>query len=262
MIASTTCWATRPSHVDGPTATPAAIDATHAWSWIRYASANQANQSGPMYVSTEPLRRRTARVGGAGEHVAVGAEHLDRHLVGEAGVVELEHRVGARLELAHGQHVAERVVGGAGAEGVHRRDLLAADEPGRVDVVHHRLADDLGERPAPCRCCCGGRRAARRSGPTSGSSAIELHVGRVVLAHEADLDAPRPDRRLGVDDAPGVVHRRGERLLAQHPQAGVHRPRSRGRRGSRRARRSRRRRARRRWRAPSGRSSPGSRARR
>ena len=105
------------------------------------------------------------------------------------------------------------------------------DEPHRMDVVHHRLADDLVERSAPVVAVAVD--GAQRVDPAGlGELGHQLHVGRVVLAHEPELDAPRrpsPTSASTTRQASASVG--GERLLAQHPQAGLAWPRSPGRRG-------------------------------
>src|SRR5690606_32840224 len=81
--------------------------------------------------------------GRGGEQIAVGAEDLDRDFVCKATVIELHHHMATRGEFTDHDEVPERVSVCAGPMGDDAGELGAREEPHRVNVVHHRLTNDL-----------------------------------------------------------------------------------------------------------------------
>ena len=153
-----------------------------------------------------------------GENVTVHTENLHRYFVCEATVVELEHHVCAAQQLANDDDVAVRPVAGPTSMCDHSRELRTGEKPDGVDVVHHRLTDDLLDWPRR-----GVDVAVHRADvvdrPGSAEGVAYLHVGGVVLPHEPQLDQSRTGRPLCVDHTLGVFQGGGKRLFTEHSSA-------------------------------------------
>ena len=113
---------------------------------------------------------------------------------------------------------------------VHRRDVVAHEPAGRVDVVDRRVHDDVDRGPNLGRPPMG-MDAAKEERPADLARVdrlLDRGVLRVEGAHEAHLDELPSGRDLGVHDPPRVVDVDPEGLLAEHR---LRRPRCRRRRG-------------------------------